>query len=645
MTRNAQDLPTHARIFVAAVVLCGSLAIGASAYELIQNPQPADWLLLAGLTLLTGSFSIKLPAVSARISVSESFVLASVLLFGPAVATMIAALDTLIVTSWTRRHQRSPIRILFNMSAGATAVWISASAFHFAVRISLPEAALDQLLAPVFLLALSYFAINSSLVAVAIGLETHSSPAQLWKNNFAWLSLNYLAGASVALLLFNYTKDIDLTALSVIVPLLVIIYLTFRTSLGRVEDANRHVAQLNELYLSTVETLAMAVDAKDQITHGHIRRVQVYAVELAKHLGVTEPQQLKAIEAAALLHDMGKLAIPEHILNKPGKLSTAEFQQMQRHSDIGADLLSSIRFPYPVVPIVRHHHEQWDGNGYPAGIAGADIPLGARILSVVDCFDALTSDRPYRPRMTIEEAQRILCDRRGSMYDPLVVDAFVNIYPTIAETARLAGEQARSLTANAADHPYPSLQALDEIRVSAIESAKMQEARRRLTDVSIESDAFAIVAQYARELTPSTSCVYFHYDQESDSLECVLAAGENSTALLGFRVRVGERVSGWVAANNKTASNANPQLELSASAQLLRHPKSTLSTPVHRGRGSAVIHGVLTAFSPAENAFTHQHVYAFEQLAAAYSERFKPERSNLPKAVPFSRRQNRNSIE
>ena len=174
----------------------------------------------------------------------------------------------------------------------------------------------------------------------------------------------------MAALLVSYTRSVDLSAIAIILPLLLISYLTHRTSLGRIEDSKRHVEQLSELYLSTIETLAMAVDAKDQITHGHIRRVQIYALELAKLLGVNDEGQLKAIEAAALLHDMGKLAIPEHILNKPGKLTGAEFDKMKRHADIGADLLSSVKFPYPVVPIVRHHHERWDGKGYPAGNRG-----------------------------------------------------------------------------------------------------------------------------------------------------------------------------------------------------------------------------------------------------------------------------------
>ena len=189
----------------------------------------------------------------------------------------------------------------------------------------------------------------------------------------------------------------------------------------------------------------MAVDAKDQITHGHIRRVQMYALELAKRLGVDEERQLQAVATAALLHDMGKLAIPEHILNKPGKLTPAEFDKMKRHADIGADLLSPVKFPYPVVPIVRHHHEHWDGTGYPTGISGTDIPLGARILSVVDCFDALTSDRPYRPRLSTEEAFAIIRERRTQMYDPLVVDTFFRAYAEIAPAAVRAGQEARSL--------------------------------------------------------------------------------------------------------------------------------------------------------------------------------------------------------
>src|SRR5262249_23052459 len=203
---------------------------------------------------------------------------------------------------------------------------------------------------------------------------------------------------------------------------------------------------------STVETLAMAIDAKDDVTHSHVRRVQAYAVGLARALGIEEDLEIKAIEAAALLHDTGKLAVPEHILNKPGKLTESEFEKMKLHVDVGADILSLVEFPYPVVPIVPCHHETWDGTGYPRGVIGEDIPIGARILSVVDCYDALTSDRPYRRRMTEEAALGILRDRRGSMYDPRVVDMFIAVYRDI-QVHETETDEHRSVLPKIAESP------------------------------------------------------------------------------------------------------------------------------------------------------------------------------------------------
>jgi hypothetical protein len=254
------------RVYVLLVILMGLWAVGTSVYDLVLQPLRAEWLILAALTLLTGSFSIKLPSVNARISVSEAFVFAAVLLFGSSVATIIVALDTIVLTSWAR-GRRAPIRALFNLSAGATAIWIASHFFEALVPRTQTPPELDRLVVPVLVLALSYFAINSSLIAIIVGRETQTPPLDVWRRNFAWLSLNYLGGASVAMLLVTYRPDIDLTALSVIVPLVVITYLTFRSSLARLQDAQTHVAQLNELYMSTIETLAMAVDAKDQITH------------------------------------------------------------------------------------------------------------------------------------------------------------------------------------------------------------------------------------------------------------------------------------------------------------------------------------------------------------------------------------------
>jgi len=404
-------------LYVYGIIAVGILVIAASVIQLVIAPISTQWLVLAALTLLTGSFSVKVPSVAARFSVSEAFVFAAVLLFGPAAGTVIVALDSFVMSLWSKPRRR--VRWVFNFAAVALSIWLASTAFFYLTHT---QAGHVQQLLPLekhfwqlFVLAALYFIFNSWFVALAVSFERRLPVVRLWIDHFPWFSLNYFGGVSVAALLVSYTQSVDLKAVAIILPLLLISYLSHRTSLGRVEDAKRHIDRVNELYMSTIETLAMAVDAKDQITHGHIRRVQVYAIELARRLGVTDEEHVRAIEAAALLHDMGKLAIPEHILNKPGHLTEAEFEKMKRHADIGADLLSSIKFPYPVVPMVRHHHERWDGNGYPAGISATDIPLGARILSVVDCFDALTSDRPYRPRLSNEEAFAVLRERRGTM--------------------------------------------------------------------------------------------------------------------------------------------------------------------------------------------------------------------------------------
>jgi putative nucleotidyltransferase with HDIG domain len=422
------DKPTaHERttLFVSTVVVAGGATLAHSLYELYSNPISSEWMLLAALTLLSFFFTVKVPGIPAKISVSETFVFTSVLLFGTSAATVTVALDALIMSGW--RHRRDPLKVLFNTTEPALSIFLASHLFFLIIQEPLRTHPRDagSLMIPVLVLSLTYFFLNSTLTATAISLQSGKRVASVLRGHLLWLALNYLGGASVALLIVNNSTTVSVTTISIVLPLLLITYLTFRSTMGRIEDANRHVEQVNRMYMSTIEALAMAVDAKDQVTHGHIRRVQEHSVDLARHMGVDDENLIKAIQAASLLHDMGKLSIPEHILNKPGKLTTDEFEIMKTHSSVGAEMLAAIDFPYPVVPIVRHHHENWDGSGYPDGLAGTDIPIGARILAVVDCFDALTSDRPYRSRVTTDEAIAILTARRGSMYDPLVVDAFI----------------------------------------------------------------------------------------------------------------------------------------------------------------------------------------------------------------------------
>ena len=609
------------KLYVGSVIAAGLAVILLSIGRIIQAPPGQEWLILAALTLLTGSFTVKIPKLSARLSVSDTFVFAAVLLFGPSVPTVIVALDCLVATLWLRR--RSHLRSLFSLASVAFAIWTAATVFYAVVgRESVVPLVLPTLLWPLLVLAAVYFFMNTWLVALALAFERRVSIFRLWTENFAWLSLNYFGGVSVAALLVSYTRSIDLATISVILPLLVISYLTYRTSTARVEEAQRYVDQVQGFYMSAIETLAMAVDAKDQITHGHIRRVQVFATELARRVGVTDDGQRKAIAAAALLHDMGKLAIPEHILNKPGRLTGAEFERMKQHADLGADLLSSIQFPYPVVPIVRHHHENWDGSGYPSGISGTDIPLGARILSVVDCFDALTSDRPYRPRLTTEEAFEILRERRGKMYDPLVVDTFIRSYAEISPLATRAGQEARTMfSANTLDGTAATdvSQPLRRIRESASEASLLRTCSQQFANAVSENEAFDIAVQCLRQLMPSTVFALYNFDPETHTLICHHTLGDQNRLIYGLAIPLGQRVTGWAGANRRTAMNSNASLDLAQIAVSFHpHLLSAMSTPLTE---QDRLIGVLTTYSLKQDAFSDTHRHTFEQVCAELADR------------------------
>ena len=217
-------------------------------------------------------------------------------------------------------------------------------------------------------------------------------------------------------------------------PAVYLIYRSYRLYLGKLEDEKRHVEEMANLHLRTIEALALAIEAKDHTTHEHLQRVRVYAIEVAKEMGIDGPE-LEALHAASLLHDIGKLAVPEHIISKPGRLSPEEFEKMKIHTLVGAEILERVRFPYPVVPIVRAHHEKWDGSGYPLGLKGAEIPIGARILSAVDYLDALASDRQYRRALPMREVMQKLGEESGKSFDPKVVDILLKRYEHLERLA------------------------------------------------------------------------------------------------------------------------------------------------------------------------------------------------------------------
>src|SRR6266851_6923041 len=254
------------------------------------------------------------------------------------------------------------------------------------------------------------------------------SLAAWWRKNQLRISWGLLiAPLAVAILYAAIFKHL-LPILMLTATCLLAAYLIYRSSIARLNTKSDETEALVRLHLATAEALATAIDAKDQTTHCHVRRVQIYAAGMGKLLGLADAE-IAALEAGALLHDVGKLAVPDHILNKPGPLTPAEFEKMKVHTIIGTEILGRVGFPYPVLPIVRHHHEQWDGRGYPDGLSGEEIPLTARIMAVVDCFDSACEERPFRRGLNREEAIEMLKEGSGTHFDPKVVQLFIDLLP------------------------------------------------------------------------------------------------------------------------------------------------------------------------------------------------------------------------
>jgi putative nucleotidyltransferase with HDIG domain len=619
----ADRLDRAGRAYFRLIPLAGVCVLGWALLDLFLTPPSSAWLALAALTVLTGSFTVKIPGLVARLSVSEPFVFAATLWFGPSVGAVTAALDALIMSLWLLPSLKTFERVVFNVSVLVISIWAASQGFFALANIDPRNPIYNSLahfIVPLYLFTACSFILNSGLVAIALSFERKQSAFKIWREQFLWLSLNYFGGASVAAVLVVYAKSMDWAVVGIIVPLLAISYLTFRTTLGRLDDANAHLKQVNRLYLSTIETLAMAVDAKDQVTSGHIRRVQKFALGLADVLSLHDEKQIKAIEAAALLHDMGKLAIPEYILNKPGRLTPLEFDKMKLHAGIGADILSAIDFPYPVIPIVRHHHENWDGTGYPDGLKGTAIPLGARILSVVDCYDALTSDRPYRPKLSATDALRVIIERRGTMYDPIIVDSFAANLAMLEESARDLGSESPTLK-QIAELNTPQARLLIQVEqlVSDPDLPTGNWKQGFKGDIEVADLAASSLGLLSGTM-PATACAIYLVDSDGASVYTASVAGEIPRAYLEKRTDFGRRICGWVAANRVTALNSIAELDFDDAAGaggLL----SSLVCPLFFDNE---LIGVVGFYAKSANAFSKTHQAVAEDFGTVLVKTLRP---------------------
>ena len=616
------SLSRPGRAYVLAVVGVGGGLILISICRLALEATTPYWVIVAALTLFSAPLALRLPSMRMTVTVTEGFVFAAALLFGPAAATVTVALDGLLVSVLSRR--RNLHRTLFNIGEPAISIWVAAQCFYVVSGVQPlfdSPVGLGQLLPPLLLMTTTYFLLNSVLSVTATWFETRVNPLQRLRDQLPHTALNYLATCSFVVLLVLNLHTFTFAAVGVFVPLLVLSYASSKLLTARVEAANGHLNELRHLYLSTIEVLALAIDAKDQVTSGHIRRVQLHSVTLARELGITDDREIKAIEAAALVHDLGKLAVPEHILNKPAKLTPVEFEQMKTHATIGADMLATMDFPYPVEPIVRYHHEMWDGKGYPEGLSGEAIPIGARILSVADCFDALTSDRPYRRALIKDQAIAVIVERRGTQYDPRVVDTFIATCDRLIDACDdLAGDDLKC-GKEAEIREVIASRLLAELEVPATEQADDPAAGfddrvgiRHVDGPGCSLPTFQAISGYVETVAPGAVCVlYTHAADEARLVTWQVSSPSDEFLLRGVSMPLGERLTGWVGANRRTILNSDPGLDLGGMAEAWNpRLRSCFAMPLI---WDDTLRGVLSVYSPDPQGLSRRQTQTVTLLA------------------------------
>ncbi len=362
--------------------------------------------------LVAEATPVRLPRGEGSVSIGFVFIFASIIIYGPGVGAWVAALGT--ISKKELRGEISLEKTLFNRAQLATCASVAGLVYLHSGG-SVGEVIFPDHLLPYFASAGVYMLLNVSIMVGIMALAQGTSFLNMWLVNFRWLTLNYLALGPIAVLIALVYTSIGMFGVLVFVfPLMLA-----RHSFQRYID-------MRDVYLSTVTALATSIDAKDPYTKGHSDRVNKYSIQMARELNMTE-DQVEMLQYMSILHDIGKIGIKDVVLNKPGKLTEEEYEEIKKHSEVGHKIISEIKYLAKGADVVRHHHEMYDGNGYPDGLSKGDIPLGARIVAVADAFDAMTTDRPYREAMPKEEAIEELKRCSGTQFDPKVTEAFIGV--------------------------------------------------------------------------------------------------------------------------------------------------------------------------------------------------------------------------
>jgi diguanylate cyclase (GGDEF)-like protein/putative nucleotidyltransferase with HDIG domain len=616
--RNFSKMPLPARAYWLLVVITGwsCFILSVAGWQIRRE----NALRLAGFAvaaIIASGMKIRLPGIFGTLSMNYIVIIVALEELSVGAAVSVGIVSTLAQCFIHAETRPKWFQVLFN----AAGIPIPVVAAHIA--LTSPQLLRLDHTGYISLLSASvvYFIVNTVTVAGIISCAERKSLVETWRTSYLWTSPQYLVGGGIAAVTHFLSTYWGWPALLMAAPPLYLVYRSYTLYLGRIEEQQKHILEMSQLHLRTIETLALAIDAKDDTTAAHLRRVQVYATEIGRELKLS-PLEMSALEAAALLHDVGKLAVPEYIISKPGKLTEEEFEKMKVHPVVGAEILERVHFPYPVVPIVRSHHEKWDGTGYPDGLAGEQIPIGARILSVVDCLDALASQRQYRPAMPLEDAMRIVVEQSGKSYDPRVVAVLQTRFRDLELKAKAESIETFKLSSNVkiergkapatgfaecapeTSAPTPSAGFSLAISNARREFQLLIEVTNDLGNSLSLDETLALLAVRVGKIVEHDAIGI--YLLQNDKLSPRYVKGESFRLFSSLNIPVGQGLSGWVAENNLPILNGNPAVEpgYMNDPRLVTPLRSAISVPL-RSNDRTV--GVLTLYSLKAAAFTADH--------------------------------------
>ena len=629
--REISDYTRAARSYWYTVVTVGAAAGVWALFESLSF-SPLQWVQFLALlvpVIVASSYPIRIPNTSTSVTLGDTFTFVSIMLLGIPAAVILGIVDAYVSA---RRSGKRVAPLIGGPAMMAVAVVISGNAFYavlgtlYAIegsRLAGSYLNLEAVVMSLAALTVVQCLVRGLLASIMFSLKTHRSAARFWTDGYFWMSWTFVAGAVAAGLIYKAVSSFGLAYVLLSAPIIAATYLIYKTAFERLQSKTREAEDLSRLHLATAEALATAIDAKDQTTHCHVRRVQLYAAGMGEVFDLSD-DEIAALKAGALLHDIGKLAVPAHILNKPSRLTPAEFEKMKIHTTVGAQILSRVDFPYPVVPIVRHHHEQWDGQGYPDGLRGEQIPITARILSVVDCFDSVREDRPFRRGMTRDEAMALLLCGAGSHFDPKVVDLFIKHLPRFERQIQVLGLE-QQLTAGDAREPLRlndvdlvqtrergSYMAYDQIKNANRESYALYEIARTFgSSIDIEQ-TLTILVDKVNHVVSFDTCVVYLYDEIKGFATAAHVAGQNSEALAARCVAPGEGVTGFALANRSVVNQLHPKLDFRGlNSDLGSEYRSMAALPLIK---DSLLLGVLSVYSSQLDQYTDEQMRMLETI-------------------------------